>query len=194
MEQYVRSDGIQSEAIQFKGVEESGNDKVFDLLTLIEQHGMKGVWEPVRHTDEWVENEVTGEPEEVIIRERIMLFGTTTSIDENDEVVTEIVELVPVYVGDYLVRRDGDLYAMPKELFEFSWSSAITTDVDDWDWITNKRLTYSSKTGYWQHKKDEDIVSTDGGLTYFKLSERPRYSLHGPVYRSVTKMGVTQNG
>jgi len=65
----------------------------------------------------------------------------------------------------------------------------ITNDATDWLWQGDKRLPYVPARGYWEHRQDADVVSTDNGATYFRLSERPRYHKHGLVYASQASGG-----
>ena len=173
MMQYTREDGIQCQAVQFMGGAEIAPEHVFELLTILNDAELNAIHVKEEETDEWFEND-EGEPEQVIIPEHIR---TQTNTDQ-------------LFIGDYIVKRDGDTYVMDGQLFEASWSLSITEDTDEWTWVLDKRLPYSKKVGYWQNKYDEDVVSMDGGVSYFKLSERPMYQLYGQLYKSAIKMGV----
>jgi len=174
MLQYSREDGIQCQAVQFMGGAEIEPRHVFELLALLNDAELNAIHVKEEITDEWFEND-EGEPEQVIIPEHIRTQAN------NDQ----------LFIGDYVVKRDGDTYVMDGQLFEASWSISITEDTNEWVWLLDKRLPYSSKKlGYWQNKNDEDVVSLDGGLSYFRLSERPLYQMSGPLYKSVIKMGV----
>lgn len=173
MQQYSREDGIQCMAVQFEESADVDPKHVFELLSILNDADLNAIHVKVEITDEWFENE-DGEPEQRIIGEHIW---TQANQDQ-------------LFIGDYIILRDGDTYIMDGKLFEAMWSKSITEDMDEWEWILNKRLPYSNRMGYWQHKRDDDIVSLDGGASYFRLSERPNYKLYGQLYRSAVKIGV----
>lgn len=171
-QQYARVDGFQCEAIQFTGGAEENPKHIFDILCILNDAELNAVHVKEEITDEWFEND-EGEPEQKIIGEHI---ETRTNNDH-------------VWVGDYIVRRDSQIYTMNGDLFEAIWRPAITEATEDWNWILNKRLPYQKRNGYWEHKSDSDIVSMDGGLSYFRLSERPQYAPYGQLYKSAPKIG-----
>lgn len=170
--QYQREDGFQCQAVKFEKGAEEDSKHVFELLTILNDAELNAIHVKEEITDEWFEND-EGEPEQIIIAEHIKTQAN------NDH----------VWIGDYIVKRDGEIYTMDGQLFEAIWSRSITDDTNDWEWILNKRLPYSKKAGYWQHKRNEDIVSFDGGVSYFFLSERPLYSSHGQLHLSAPKIG-----
>jgi hypothetical protein len=173
MMQYSRVDGIQCQAVQFIGGAETAPEHIFELLCLLNDADLNAIHVKEEITDEWFEND-EGEPEQLIIPEHLK-----TQANEDQ-----------LFVGDYVVKRDGDTYTMDGKLFEAMWDPAITEDVSEWEWLLDKRLPYSKKLGYWQNKNDEDVVSMDGGMSYFRLSERPNYQLYGQLYKSAIKIGV----
>lgn len=173
MMQYSREDGIQCQAIQFMGGAEIEPRHVFELLTILNDAELNAIHVKEEITDEWFENN-EGEPEQVIIPEHI-------KTQANDGML---------FIGDYIIKRDGDTYIMDGELFEATWSISITEDVDEWTWVVGERLPYSRTAGYWRNKNDEDVVSLDGGASYFRLSERPLYKVYGQLYKSAVKIGV----
>lgn len=171
MLQYERADGFQCQAVKFEEGAEANPKHVFDLLSILNDAELNAIHIKEEITDEWFEND-EGEPEQKIIGEHIKTQAN------NDH----------VWIGDYIIKRDDETYVMDGKIFEAIWSLAITDNLDEWEWITNKRLPYSNKSGYWQHKSEEDIVSMDGGVSYFRLSECPRYQLYGQLYPSAPKI------
>jgi len=119
MTMYLRSDGAMAEAEPFLGKEEMGEDGVQQQIFMLQIHGVKDArWLPEEETDEWVEGE-DGEPEQVIIPERIEIWEPTYDIETG---VTEKVKQDQAALGDYFVKRDGAVYVMQKELFESIWT------------------------------------------------------------------------
>lgn len=173
MRQYSRADGIQCLAIKFEENGESNPAHVFELLTILNDAELSAVHVKEEATDEWFENE-DGEPEERIIGEHIK-----TQANEDQ-----------LFIGDYIVKRDGDTYIMDGPLFESMWTESITEDIDEWEWVLNERLPYAKKAGFWRHKREPDVVSMDGGLCYFRRSETPLYQPHGQLYKSAVPIGV----
>jgi len=171
MEQYSREDGLQCLAIKFAHTAEEDPKHVFDLLSILNDADLNAIHVKEEVTDEWEEFE--DEDGDIDVRQ--------ITIPEHIAVQLSSDQL---FLGDYLVLRDGDTYVMDGQLFESVWSLAITESLDEWEWVLNKRLPGYNKVGYWQHKRDEDIVSRDGGLSYYRLSERPLYQNHGQMYRS----------
>lgn len=172
MQQYIREDGVQCKAVQFVAGAEENPTHVFEMISILNDAGLNAIHVKEDHTDEWFENE-DGEPEEIIIPEHIK-----TKLNEDQ-----------MFVGDYIVLRDGDTYVMDQDLFESAWREAITDNIEEWEWVLNERLPYSKKTGFWRHKKDPDVVSMDGGVVFFRRSETPIYKPYGKLYKSVTPIG-----
>jgi hypothetical protein len=146
---------------------------IFDTLCVLNDAELNATYVKEEITDEWVLND-DDEPEQKIIGEHIK---TQANGDH-------------LWIGDYVVKRDGAVYVMAGELFEAIWSLAVTEDVNEWQWILDKKLPYQKRMGYWQNRYNEDIVSLDGGISYFHLSERPLYAPYGPLYKSAPKIGV----
>lgn len=170
--QYQRADGFQCEAVQFTGGAEENPKHIFDILCILNDAELNAKHVKEEITDEWFEND-EGEPEQRIIGEHIM-----TQMN-NDH----------LWIGDYIVKRDGEIYVMDQSLFEAIWSPSITDDLNEWEWVLNERIPYSNKTGFWRNKEDSDIVSMDGGVSYFRLSERPQYKAYGQLHKSAPKIG-----
>jgi hypothetical protein len=168
MNYYRRVDGTICKAIQFKGRAEN-DENVFNVLDILTKASLLPLWTSVEVTDEWVENEAGDDYEQVVIPEHIKIGAG------NDE----------LQLGDYVIERDGDTYFMGGDLFESIWSPTYSDNMDDWQWHINKRLPYAKIAGYWENKLNPDAVSTDGGVTFFLLSEVPRYQVHGTIYPSV---------
>jgi len=171
MQQYSREDGLQCLAIKFAHTADEDPKHIFDLLTLLNDAELNAIHVRSKSTDEWEEFE--DEDGDTDVREIV--------IPEHIEVQISSDQL---FIGDYIVKRDGDTYVMDGQLFESVWSESITEDINEWEWVINKRLPGYTKVGYWQHKRDADVVSRDGGLSYYRLSERPLYQNHGQMYKS----------
>jgi hypothetical protein len=171
--QYERVDGFQCQAVQFMGGGEVEPKHIFDILCVLNDAELEAIHVKEEITDEWFLNE-DDEPEQKIIGEHIKTQAN------NDH----------LWIGDYVVKRDGAIYIMDGQIFEAIWTLSITDNVDEWEWVLNKRLPYQKRSGYWQHKHNEDIVSMDGGRSYFHLSERPRYAPYGQLHQSAPKIGV----
>lgn len=172
MQYYIREDDTVCRAIQFKGQSDSPSH-LLDVLTLLTKAELTPLWRAELETDEWEENEAGDDYVKVVLPEHIQI------VEGADE----------LQLGGYVLERDGDIYIMAQELFEAIWSPAVTDCFEDWEWEINVTLPYAKTTGYWQHKALLDVVSTDGGVTYFRLSERPKYQLHGPLYTCVMTEG-----
>lgn len=170
--QYERRDGFQCLAIQFMGGAEVDPKHTFDILTILNDADLNAIHAKEEITDEWFEND-EGEPEQKIIGEHIKTHA-------NNDLL---------WIGDYIIKRDGAVYVMDGQLFESVWTLSITEDIDEWEWLLTERLPYQKRAGYWRNKNDEDVVSMDGGISYFRLSERPQYSPYGQLYKSAPKIG-----
>jgi hypothetical protein len=179
MQQYSREDGLQCLAIQFTHTAEEDPSHVFELLTILNDAELNAIHVKEETLDEWEEFEdEDGDTDvrQIVIQEHVLV---QLSHDQ-------------LFMGDYIVVRDGDTYVMDGEIFESVWSLAITESMDEWTWIPNKRISYAKKVGYWTHTRDEDVVSLDGGMSYFRLSERPLYQSYGQLYKSaVPIIGAT---
>ena len=171
--QYERTDGFQCLAVQYMGGAEVDPKHTFDILSVLNDADLNAIHTKEEITDEWFEND-EGEPEQKIIGEHI-------KTQANNDIL---------WIGDYIVKRDGATYVMDGQIFEAIWSLAITEDINEWEWVINKRLPYQNRSGYWQNKYNLDIVSLDGGLSYFYLSERPQYSPYGQLHKSSPKIGA----
>jgi hypothetical protein len=172
MKQYSREDGLQCLAIQFIDGAEANPSHVFQLLTLLNDADLNAIHVKEEVTDEW--REVFDDEGDAIDVEQVV-------IPEHIEVQQSKDQL---FLGDYIVKRDGDTYVMDRGLFESVWSEAITENMDEWRWEPAKRLPYAKRAGLWIHKRDEDVVSVDGGMCYFRMSERPLYAPYGQLYKS----------
>jgi hypothetical protein len=180
MKQYSREDGLQCLAAKFTHTADEDPTHVFDLLTMLNDAELNAIHVKEVLSEDWEEFE--DEDGDLDVRQII--------IPEHIEVRMSSDKL---FLGDYIVMRDGDTYVMDGDLFESVWSESITEDMDEWAWQPAKRLPTHKKSGYWEHKRDSDVVSLDGGLSYFRLSERPLYQNHGQLYKSaVPILGVTR--
>lgn len=166
MRYYRREDGTICKAVKFEGSEVGGGQLLFEILEVLTKADLLPLWTAAEVTDEWEENEAGDDYVNVVIDEHIKIGAG------NDE----------LKLGGYVLERDGDIYIMAGELFEAIWSFVPSDDMEEWEWHIHDRLPYSERPGYWEHKSDPDIVSMDDGVTYFLLSERPRYQLHGDIY------------
>jgi hypothetical protein len=170
MRYYKREDGTVCTAIQFIGGNEGGKGwNLFVVMDLLTKANLLPLWTAEEITDEWVENDTGDDYEQVVIPEHIKIGAGSDELQ----------------MGDYIVERDGDTYIMGGVLFEAIWTPAITDLMDNWKWMIHTRLPYAERPGFWEYKTNNDIVSMDGGVTYFLLSESPPYQLHGEIYNSV---------
>jgi len=167
MHHYRRVDGTICKAIQFKGQEDKQN--LFDVLDKLNKANLLPIWHSDVLTDEWEENEAGDDYVQVVIPEHIKIGAG------NDE----------LQLKDYVIERDGDTYFMGGDLFESIWSLTYSDNMDEWQWHIHKRLPGSTVTGYWENKLNSDVVSTDGGVTFYLLSERPLYKQQGMIYTSM---------
>lgn len=180
IKQYAREDGFQCLAIKFEGGGEDQLEHVTQVLNILNGAGLGAVLNAEVETGDFATDE-TGE----------VLWD-----DETDGPVLEVIEehistisMDKLNVGDYVVKRDGDTYIMDGQLFEAIWTESITNNIDDWEWDIAGRRPYAKKPGFWRHKRDEDIISLDGGLSYYRESERPLYSPYGTVYETDIAIG-----
>ena len=141
---------------------------------------MRVLWVDAKPTDEYEENE-EGEIVEIVIPEHLKV-NWVDSLDADGNTVELGGD--EAKIGDWVVKRDGEIYFMDGGLFDAIWSRAVTDNIDEWDWVLSERLPYSKKAGFWRHKNDHDIVSNDGGVSHFRLSERPQYQSYGKLYLS----------
>jgi hypothetical protein len=172
MKQYRREDGIQCLAIQFIDGAEANPAHVFELLTLLNNADLNAIHVKEALTDEW--QEVLDEEGDVIDYEQIIISEHIAVQQSQDR----------LFIDDYIVLRDGDTYVQDYALFESIWSEAITENMDEWRWQPAKRPKGYKKAGLWEHVRDEDVISLDGGLSYFRESERPLYQTYGQLYKS----------
>lgn len=102
MQTYTREDGTQCEAVQFNGIDsvEGGDHNTLVIIEILHGAELEPRWIPEETTDEWEENEEGDDYIQVVIPEHIKILS--------DE----------VKLGDYIVKRDGDIYPMAEELFE----------------------------------------------------------------------------
>jgi len=149
MQTFTRVDGVQCEAMRFTGGGVDAADHLFEVLDILNKAELQAVWVEEEKTDEWVENEEGDDYVQVVVPEHIKTI--------NDE----------LWVGDAILRRDGDTYIMDGHIFEAIWTAAITNAIGEWEWVLDKALPYESKKGFWQNKYNPDVVSTDGGITHF---------------------------
>ncbi len=164
---YRRVDGTICKAVKFEGGNEGANGwNLFVVMDILTKANLLPLWTAAEVTDEWEENEAGDDYVNVVIDEHIKIGAGSDELQ----------------IGGYVIERDGDTYIMAGELFEAIWSLVPSDDMDAWEWHIHKRLPYSERPGYWEYKDDTDIVSMDGGVTYFRLSERPPYQLHGEIY------------
>lgn len=169
MNYYRREDGAICKAIQWNGGDAEIKEHLFEVMDLLAHADLQPSYRAEEITDEWQENEAGDDYEQVVIPQHIKLGAG------DDE----------MQVGDYVVERDGDTYIMGGPTFEAIWSLAVTDAMSDWYWYMRRRLPFSTSVGYWVYKRDENIVSVDGGVTYFLMSERKKYQPYGPIYTSV---------
>jgi hypothetical protein len=178
MKQYSREDGLQCQAIQFEKTAEEDPKHIFDLLSILNDADLNAIHVKEEITDNWQE----------------VLDDEGDAVDYEPVIIPEHIEVQlssdQLWLGDYIVRRDGDVYVMDQELFEAAWSESITEDMDEWQWEPAKRIPYYKKAGIWLHVRDEDVVSLDGGVSYFRMSERPLYAPYGQLYKSAIKIEV----
>lgn len=168
MNYYRRVDGTICKAIKFEG-REGSDENVFNVLEILTKATLLPLWTAEEVTDDWEENEAGDDYVQVVIPEHIKIGAG------NDE----------LQIGDYVIAREGDIYFMAGKLFEAIWSLTYSDNTDEWEWHINKRLPYSKTPSYWENKLNPDVVSMDGGITFFLLSERPKDQLHGMIYTSV---------
>lgn len=177
MRYYRREDGTLCRALKYEGGNEGEKGwNLFVVMDILTKADLLPLWTAEEITDEWQENEAGDDYEQVVIPEHIKIGAG------NDE----------LQIGGYVLERDGDVYIMAEALFEAIWTPAPTDDMDEWKWLIHTRLPYADGPGFWENKFDQDIVSMDGGVTYFRLSERPRYQLHGEIYTSVKVYDVKE--
>lgn len=169
MNYYRRVDGTICKAIQFTGATEEPGRNLFEVCQILNAANLLPSWTPEVVTDEWEENEAGDDYQQIVIPEHIKIGAG------NDE----------LQLKDYVIERDGDTYFMGGDLFESIWSPTYSDNMDEWHWHVNKRLPGAKAPGYWENKTNPDVVSMDGGVTFFLLSERPKYQLHGMIYTSV---------
>jgi hypothetical protein len=171
MQQYSREDGIQCLAVKFAHSADEDPKHVFDLLTILNDAELNAIHVKEVVTDEWEE-----------------FVDDEGDLDARQVVIPEHIEVQlsqdKLFLGDYIAVRDGDTYVMDGEIFESVWSEAITENMDEWVWQPAKRPKGYKKAGLWEHKKDPDVISLDGGLSYFRESERPLYAPYGQLYKS----------
>lgn len=170
---YRREDGTFCKAVQFKSHAIDGGEGIFELLNILNAAGLQASWHPEELTDEWEENEAGDDYVQISIPEHIAIGAGNDRLE----------------LKGYIVEREGDVYIQAEELFEAIWSLSPSDDIDEWTWQLNKRLPGAKSVGYWENKLNPDAVSTDGGITYFLLSERPLYHLHGDFYQSAKTEG-----
>jgi hypothetical protein len=171
MQQFSREDGLQCLAVKFAHPAKEDSKHVFDLLTILNDAGLNAIHVKEETLDEWEEFEdEDGDTDvrQIVIQEHILV---QLSHDQ-------------LFMGDYIVVRDGDTYVMDGEIFESVWSLSITENVDEWIWHPAKRPKGYKKAGLWEHVRDSDIISLDGGMSYFRESERPLYQSYGQLYKS----------
>lgn len=171
MQQYSREDGIQCLAVKFAHTAEEDSKHVFELLTILNDAGLNAIHVKEEVTDEWEEFE--DEEGYTDVREIVIPEHISVKLSQDK-----------LFLGDYIVKRDGDTYVMDGEIFESVWSEAITESMDEWHWEPAKRPKGYKKAGLWEHNRDPDVISLDGGMSYFRESERPLYAPYGQLYKS----------
>lgn len=108
---YKREDGTQCEAVKFEGYVEGGAEHIFNITQLLRTAEFTPYWVPAEKIDQWVENEEGDGYDQVVIPEHI-------------KTVNDMLK-----VGDYLVKRDGDLYVMDGALFDSIYDSVEVTPI-----------------------------------------------------------------
>lgn len=175
MKQYAREDGFQCLAVKFEGLEAQEGKTLFEAANELNMVGLEAVWVAEETTDEWEEFEDEDgdmDVRQIVIPEHIYLAASKDKL----------------FVGDYVVKRDGETYIQDGATFEAIWSESITDDVEEWHWDLTARRAYSKRPGIWIHKRDPDVLSLDGGVSYYRESERPIYAAYGQLYQSAPKI------
>lgn len=195
MQIFERSDGVRVEAEQFTSFEVD-LPRYSKLIDWLGKHGIaKTQWHAERPTDEWEEGDY-GELFEIVDVEHLILIkddleaGVDAAGVEHTLVVKDGYE-VRVDVGDFFVLRDGDVYSMAPEIFDAIFTAVITDDTEDWVWLMGERLPYSETLGYWRHRYDNNLISTDGGVTYWLESERRNFHATAEsIHTSIKKESI----
>lgn len=173
---YRREDGTICKALQFMGGTDELKDHLFEVMDILAKANLEPLYRAEVITDEWQENEAGDDYEQIVLPEHIFLQAGSDELK----------------VGGYVLERDGDIYIMAGELFEAIWTLTPSDDMFEWYWYMQRRLPYANVVGYWENKLNPDAISLDGGVTYFLMSERPRYQPHGPIYQSAKSDGVNK--
>lgn len=129
---YVREDGKSCVAVLFhgNGYNETA-EHVFDTLEILNAAGLKAFWVDAVETDEWLMEE----------------DGRYPVLDENDDpikkVIPEHLELEAskdkMFVGDYIVMREGDTYIQDGRTFEAVWTLVESTLTDLGEFLQTRR-------------------------------------------------------
>lgn len=119
---YQREDGTQCTAILFHGGGPEKLEHVFEVIEILNAAGLKAYLQSEVETDEWLMEE----------------DGRYPVLDENDNPIKKVIpeHIVTeqnndkMFVGDYIVMRDGDTYVQDGRTFEAVWT-LINTELTD---------------------------------------------------------------
>lgn len=178
MQIFERSDGVRAEAAPFLSMETHFSSHSV-LINWLNANGVKSSWHAEKGLDTYYEND-EGEIVEDIDVEHMMIIKDDLEAGVDEAGVEHVLTVKDGYatrvdVGDIFVLRDGDMYSMDPTIFEAVFSPVITDDPDNWDWDMTGRLPYTQTLGYWRHHYDSNLISNDGGITYWLESDRKRY-------------------
>lgn len=71
------------------------------------------------------------------------------------------------------------------KLLQFKPLTALTDDPEEWHFVSKDM--WNGKEGIWQNKRDGEAFSTDGGKTYYRLSEGGSSADPKPLHKSARK-------
>lgn len=179
MQIFERPDGVRVEAVPFESLDTSEVGAYGRLIAWLEKNGVETTWHPAFGTGEYEEDEEGGFKEIMDVEHLIMLkddieAGVDAAGVEHEIVIKDGYE-VRVNVGEVFVLREGDVYTMSPEIFDAIFTAVITDDPEEWEWQMTSRLPYHKTLGYWWYKYNHDLISIDGGVTYWLESERPQF-------------------
>lgn len=134
---YQREDGITCTGVQFHGnAYNETPEHVFEVLEILNAAGLKAFWADAVETDEW------------LMKEDPRVPGLSYPVlDENfdpiKKVIPEHIELEAskdkMFVGDYIVMRDGETYIQDGRTFEAVWSLIDTTLTDLGEFLQSRK-------------------------------------------------------
>lgn len=129
---YQREDGTTCTAVLFHGNSYSQTpEHVFEVLEILNAAKLKAFWVDAVETDEWLMEE----------------DGRYPVLDENNDpikkVIPEHLELEAskdkMFVGDYIVMRDGDTYIQDGKTFEAVWTLIESTLTDLGEFLQSRK-------------------------------------------------------